>query len=187
MTGAKQTLAVTLVLATCAVAGFLAYQYWLSSQGSIGTTAVAAATKPTEPSFRPTFTLSDIDGIERSIEEWDGQILIINFWATWCAPCRREIPMLIELQQVYGDRQVQVIGIAVDFLDQVRQYAAKTPFNYPILVGEQEAIEIAGQFGAAFVGLPFTVFTDPAGRIVERHTGELLRQDALETLKTLIE
>ena len=194
MTEGRQVLVVTLALAACAVGGFLAYRTWEKSrldqveQLPFIEEAPTAAAQPesTEPAYRPLFTLSDIDGAERSITEWDGQILIINFWATWCAPCRREIPMLIQLQKDYDDRNVQVIGIAVDILEDVRDYASETPFNYPILVGEQEAIEIAGQFGVAFVGMPFTVVTDATGRIVERHTGELLEDQALEILATLV-
>jgi len=195
MTGTKQVAALTLALTACAVGGFLAYQFWEASQEDsveplpfIEEAPIADAPRePTEPSYRPIFSLSDLDGVERSIEEWDGRILVINFWATWCAPCRREIPMLIDLQKDYSDRNVQVIGIAVDFLEDVRAYAAETPFNYPILVGEQDAIEIAGQFGVAFVGMPFTVVTDATGLIVERHTGELLREEALEILDGLVE
>ncbi len=180
----KQTILITILLAASAAAGYLAYAHWLadSPADSAGALTTGDDSIPSQ-SFRPAFALPDVEGVQRSVDEWDGQALVINFWATWCAPCRREIPMLIDLQKEYDGRNVQVIGIAVDFMEDVQRYAAETPFNYPVLVGEQEAIDVAQQFGVDFVGLPFTVFTAPDGRVVDVHTGELLHEDAVASLQ----
>jgi thiol-disulfide isomerase/thioredoxin len=127
---------------------------------------------------RPVFALEDREGRRRSITEWDGKSLVINFWATWCAPCRREIPMLRELHRARAGENIEVIGIAVDFRDQVRAYADRMQIDYPILIGEQEGLDAAEAFGIGMIGLPFTVFTDDEGRVVTAHLGELHRPEA---------
>jgi len=125
------------------------------------------------PEVRPLFELADQDGVRRSIAEWDGRALMINFWATWCPPCRREIPLLNELQARYAPRGFQVVGIAVDFREDVLAYMRETPIDYPVLIGEQDALDAARAFGMETMGFPFTVFTDSRGRIVTVHLGEL--------------
>ncbi len=125
------------------------------------------------PEVRPDVTLADRDGKPRSLSEWDGKPLVINFWATWCAPCRREIPMLNTLaaeQAAYG---VEVIGIAIDFREDVLKYLEKMPIDYTVLIGEQDGMAAARAFGMESIGLPFTAFTDRQGRIVTIHVGEL--------------
>ena len=121
----------------------------------------------------PEFSLADREGTMRSIRDWHGQSLVINYWATWCAPCRREIPLLMQLQRDHAHEGFQVIGVAVDFRDAVLEYAAEMKIDYPLLIGEQEALDSIGAFGIEAVGFPFTVFTDKAGRIVAAHMGEL--------------
>lgn len=129
--------------------------------------------RPEVPETRPDFSLADSAGVTRSIAEWDGQALMINFWATWCPPCRREIPLLNSLRAQYAPRGFEVIGIAVDFRDDVVNYMATTPIDYPVLIGEQDGLDVAKSFGMETMGFPFTVFTDRAGRIVTVHVGEL--------------
>ena len=126
----------------------------------------------------PSFQLADRDGQLRSLQDWPGQALIVNFWATWCAPCRREIPLLKQLQQDHADEGFQVIGIAVDFRDKVLAYAEEMQIDYPLLIGEQEALDAAAAFGVTTIGLPFTVFSDRQGRVVTAHLGELTAAQA---------
>jgi thiol-disulfide isomerase/thioredoxin len=133
----------------------------------------AEAPRSAVPDVRPVFELDDQDGVRRSITEWDGRALMINFWATWCPPCRREIPLLNELQARYAPRGFQVVGIAVDFREDVLAYMRDTPIDYPVLIGEQEGLDAAQAFGMETMGFPFTVFTDSRGRIVTVHLGEL--------------
>ena len=126
----------------------------------------------------PTFTLTDRSGKPRTLQDWQGRSLIVNFWATWCAPCRREIPLLMRLQQDHGGEGFQVIGIAVDFREDVLKYADKMKIDYPLLIGEQDALDAATAFGIDAIGLPFTVFSDRQGRVVTAHVGELTAAEA---------
>jgi thiol-disulfide isomerase/thioredoxin len=126
----------------------------------------------------PQFQLADRAGEMRSLADWPDQALIINFWATWCAPCRREIPLLQQLQRDHADEGFQVIGVAVDFRDKVLAYADEMQIDYPLLIGEQEALDAAASFGVTAVGLPFTVFSDRKGRVVTAHLGELTAAEA---------
>ena len=119
------------------------------------------------------FSMADMDGTVRSSTEWDGKARLINFWATWCAPCRREIPLLKKIQEEHGANNLQVIGIAVDFPDEVNTYAEEAQFNYPILVGPEEAVAIAEKSGIEFIGLPFTMIVAPSGELIKAHVGEI--------------
>lgn len=169
---------VTVVLAAAALGGFVLYRFATlpeAGPGGTGTSAPAAGT------VRPEFSLPDLSGQMRSISEWDGDALVVNFWATWCAPCRREIPLLMALQEAHAGEPLQVVGIAIDQADAVRRFANEMGMNYPVLVGEQEAMDAASAFGVDFIGLPFTAFTDRQGRVRKIHLGELEREglDAL--------
>ncbi|SRR5579871_80436 len=125
------------------------------------------------PGQRPAFSLADLDGRVHPISEWDGKALIVNFWATWCAPCRREIPLLNRIQHEYAAKGFEVVGIAVDVASDVKAYVHDVPLDYPLLVGEQDATDAARDFGVNALAFPFTVFTDTKGRIVTLHLGEL--------------
>ena len=129
----------------------------------------------------PSFALPDVDGVSHDFSEWDGKNRILNFWATWCAPCRREIPLLKAFQDEQRDNGFQVIGIAVDFPEPVARYAEAAEFNYPILIGEQDAMAVAESSGVEFVGLPFTMFVAADGELLSAYIGEL-HQSHLDTI-----
>ena len=129
----------------------------------------------------PEFVLNDLDGNPRPITEFAGRPLLINFWATWCAPCLREMPMFETLWQERGqernaDGSLQIVGIAIDRLEDVGPYLEQTGVTYPILVGRSDAMEAADRFGSAYAGLPFTVFVAPDRQILHMHSGELHRE-----------
>lgn len=125
----------------------------------------------------PSFMLSDIEGAAHELSEWDGKHRLLNFWATWCAPCRREIPLLKQFQDEQGSSGFQVIGIAVDFADAVSAYAADTNFNYPVLVGQEDAMAVAETSGIEFIGLPFTMIVAADGQLLSSHIGEIFADD----------
>jgi thiol-disulfide isomerase/thioredoxin len=125
----------------------------------------------------PEFVLADMTGQMRSIEEFTGQPLLINFWATWCAPCLREMPMLETVwQERNKGNSLQIVGIAIDRAEEVDLYLNKTDVTYPILIGQSDAMEAAGSFGPDFAGLPFTVFISADRQILLSHSGELQRE-----------
>jgi thiol-disulfide isomerase/thioredoxin len=140
--------------------------------------AIEAASRPVIPARLPEFSLNDLTGKPTSIAAWSGKSLVINFWATWCAPCRREIPLLKTLAADWADRDLEVVGIAVDHADKVRQFAGQFKIDYPVLIGEQEALDVAAKFGVESPALPFTVFTDRRGEVVALFVGELHRPQA---------
>jgi len=129
--------------------------------------------KITERNFLGEFELIDLNNVMTNSSKWNGQYKLINFWATWCAPCRREIPLLNNTQKKYQDMSLQIIGIAVDVLDDVIAYSEETSFEYPVLVGEEEAIAIAENANIEFIGLPFTMLVDDQNEIIKTHLGEI--------------
>jgi thiol-disulfide isomerase/thioredoxin len=155
--------------AAAGAAGYLAYQRSTQQEAPPAVEAPPLQLVETVPEFQ----LADRDGTMRSLAEWNGKSLIVNFWATWCAPCRREIPLLRTLQTQYGTDGFQVIGIAADYRDKVIAYADEVKIDYPLLIGEQEALDAAAAFGVQVIGFPFTIFSDRQGRIVACHVGEL--------------
>ena len=135
--------------------------------------AIVTQEKVSERNFLGEFELIDLNNVMTHSSKWTGQYKLINFWATWCAPCRREIPLLNNTQKEYQDMSVQIIGIAVDVLDDVIAYSEETPFEYPVLVGEEEAIAIAENANIEFIGLPFTMLVDDQNEIIKTHLGEI--------------
>jgi thiol-disulfide isomerase/thioredoxin len=157
-----------LVIIIAAAAGYIVQQQYIVSQEISEASQVAV-------SDRIDFELTHLDGSKRRLSDWDGEARLINFWATWCAPCRREIPLLKKLQAAKPEKQIQVIGVAVDFMDEVRSYAEEADFNYPILVGEADAMAAAELSGMDFIGLPFTMIIAGDGTLMGTHVGELMQ------------
>ena len=133
----------------------------------------------------PDFAYSDLQGNTRSSTEWSDKIVVLNFWATWCPPCRKETPAFIETQEKYADN-VQFVGIAIDDKELVQDFADEFGINYPTLLGGMEAVKISQQLGNRFSGLPFTAIFDKNGNLVYQHTGEV-EKDALQSeIKALL-
>jgi thiol-disulfide isomerase/thioredoxin len=133
--------------------------------------------RPPIPETVPAISLPDRDGTPRSLASWKGQPVLINFWATWCGPCRDEIPLLKTLRTARKQDRLEVVGIAIDQREPVLKYARDIGIDYPILIGEKEGYAAAEAFGVALV-LPFSVFADSQGRIVTVKIGELHANEA---------
>ncbi|MBT8092237.1 MAG: TlpA family protein disulfide reductase [Gammaproteobacteria bacterium] len=176
---------VTLIFATALVAlmaGALFYAARLPIEPPPSGSAVAPPrSSELEVVAYPTFTLPDIAGNPRNFSEWQGKHRLINFWATWCAPCRREIPLLKSFQDQHSANGLQVLGIAVDFPEEVAAYAESAEFNYPVLVGQDDAMAIAESSGIEFIGMPFTMFVAADGEYLSAYIGEL-HQEHLDSL-----
>jgi thiol-disulfide isomerase/thioredoxin len=182
--------AVILIAALAGLAGAAGYYFVMKplADAPAVVEAPVPASTTTEPSAAPKlqlaavipeFKLADRDGTLRSLkDDWQGKALIVNFWATWCAPCRREIPLLNKLAADRAADNFQVVGVAIDFRDKVLEYAREMQIDYPMLIGEQDALDAAAAFGVDAVGLPFTIFTDTSGRVVALHMGELTADEA---------
>ena len=125
------------------------------------------------PETLPEFILNDVGGDPRNIREWADQPLLINFWATWCAPCRREIPLLQQLHTEKSVTGIQVIGVAIDNPSDVQAFLGEFGVSYPNLVGEADAIAASALFGIDNLGLPFSVLVAADGNILTVHIGEL--------------
>lgn len=138
----------------------------------------AEAAAPSAPETAGvSFALNDVDGVSHDFSEYAGSHSLLNFWATWCAPCRREIPLLKAFHADKDAHGIQVIGIAVDFAEEVAIYAEAAEFNYPILVGEQDAMAVAESSGVDFVGLPFTMIVSRSGELLNAHMGEIHQEE----------
>lgn len=123
--------------------------------------------------IRPAFSLPDLQGKVRSIDEWDGQLVVLNFWATWCGPCKEEMPHFVELQTRLSDQGVQFIGVALDNQQAVEKFIQTTPINYPLLIGGFDAIDIARDYGNTIGALPFTIIIDKKMIIQHTHLGAI--------------
>lgn len=158
------------------MAGALFYAARIPVQNTPAPAATIDSPTAMATESHPSFSMPDVDGTIRDFSEWDGKSRILNFWATWCAPCRREIPLLKAFQDEQSGNGFQVIGIAVDFAEEVARYAEAAEFNYPILVGEQDAMALAESSGIQFGVLPFTMFIASDGEYIGAFIGELHRQ-----------
>jgi thiol-disulfide isomerase/thioredoxin len=107
------------------------------------------------------------------MSQWRGKVLVVNFWATWCAPCREEIPALMRVQHKYASNGVQFVGIAVDNVSKVRDYAKEMRIDYVLLIGGMETLGVTKDLGNRAEVLPFTVVLDRAGKVVYAHAGAL--------------
>jgi thiol-disulfide isomerase/thioredoxin len=167
----KRNLIVAVIMAGLIIAGIATY--YMQSREAVLDPAANSQARPATPMIID-FALSDLDGNLRQLSEWNGKARLVNFWATWCAPCRREIPLLKTTQAAHGSDYVQIIGIAVDFPAEVAAYAEEAEFNYPILVGQEDAMAAAEASGIEFIGLPFTMVIAPDGELIKTHIGEIV-------------
>lgn len=195
MNSTARVVGIALAVAAAGALGYGVYR-WTHDRSASASVPASVDSKPVigtsmtretkVPEVRPEFSLKDREDRLRSIKEWDGKSLVINFWATWCAPCRREIPMLRQLHAARAAQNIEVIGIAVDFRENVLAYIKEVEIDYPLLIGEQDGLDAAVAFGMGSMGFPFTVFTDNGGHIVAAHLGELHPDQADLILDTVV-
>ena len=126
-------------------------------------------------------TLPDLAGKETSLAQWRGKVLVVNFWATWCAPCREEMPEFVRLQTEFGAKGLQFVGIAVDDADKVRQFATEIGLNYPALVGGYGAMELSKTISNRLMALPFTIIVNRDGSVAHTQLGPL-KSDQLRAM-----
>jgi len=132
----------------------------------------------------PGFVLSDLTGAEQNLQDYKGKVLIVDFWATWCAPCRKEIPDFIALKEEYGEKGLEIIGISLDdSLSELNEFVKANKINYPVLYRDQER-KIVDAFGG-IKGIPTTFIIDREGKVVRKFVGlreKEVFKDAIEPL-----
>ena len=128
----------------------------------------------------------DLDGQARRLLEWRGRALVCNFWATWCAPCREEVPLFVAAKQQYAAKPLEIVGIGIDQAAKLRDFAANYRVNYPILVAGSEAIEIMRELGNKAGALPYTVLLDRSGGVVGQRLGAFRKEELAEVLAALV-
>lgn len=163
MTPARRAVIFAAIGGAAAAAGY-GFHRWR------GTTAASSTTDSSIAEILAS-RLTALDGKEQSPGDFLGRVLVINYWATWCGPCREEIPIFVKLQREYGDQGLQFIGIAIDQADQVRRFAAEFQINYPLLLGGMGSIDLSRRAGNKAGVLPYTLVVDRSGRLVSGLAG----------------
>lgn len=177
------------VIAVAAVA--LAAGVYLSREAATPAPVAGRGAAPatsTGPAVSPVLSLAlpDPEGKEQRFDQWKGKVLVVNFWATWCAPCREEMPEFMRAQKEFGAKGLQIVGIAVDQADKVQQYVKETGLNYPTVIGGFGAMELSKTLGNELMALPFTVVIDRSGSVAHTQLG-ILKPDKLDgLLKSLL-
>ena len=186
-------LLIAAVLLASAAAGFLLHRFLAPGRPTLYAVPAASARPPDSespapsrplPAQLPDIALPGPDGVTHRVADWKGRPLLVNFWATWCDPCRREIPLLNTLRHEHAADGLQIVGIAVDSREAVQQYTADHGIDYPLLIAEQGGLAAVSAFGMDTV-LPFSVFADRQGRILTLKVGELHRDEAELVLERL--
>ncbi len=126
-------------------------------------------------------TLPDAQGTNQSMQQWQGKLLVVNFWASWCPPCREEMPGFSRLQRRFSAKNVQFVGIGIDSAYKIRQFSHDFPVSYPLLVGGTALMGLIAQLGDHEGGLPFTVILGRNGKLLQTQLG-LWQESDLEKL-----
>jgi len=134
-----------------------------------------SSTTPADPVSQAFFQLklSDLNEKPQALSNWQNQFLVVNFWATWCAPCVQEMPELNQLQQEFKTKQVQFLGLAIDSPGNVKEFQQKVSVSYPLLLAGLDGSELSRKMGNQAGGLPFTALINKQGKIVKTYLGRL--------------
>jgi peroxiredoxin len=147
-----------------------------ASEGLASESADDAATPPAVFP-RVDFTLPDLDGQPRRLSEWDGDLVLLNFWATWCPPCKKEMPLFQERYEAHGADGFTIVAVAVDELDETRDFVLSFGIEFPVLIGQENAIAAGREYGNRIGALPYTVVIDRQGMVRETHRGEVTENE----------
>ena len=147
-------------------------------------TETATATTPAMPIFE--LALTDLNGQAQSFGQWRGKVLIVNYWATWCHPCREEMPGFSRLQDKYRDKGVQFVGISIDTAEKIIEFQKMTPVTYPLLIGDISVMENSAKLGNSRQALPFTAVFDREGRLSATKLGRMSEPELEQQLTELI-
>ena len=171
-------LAVTAGVATLATIGWLGYRLIEQNRlpvngipsGLISSQQPSPAQEQAQADAVMGLTLPDLDGRPQAIAQWRDKILVVNYWASWCAPCVEEIPAFSRLQRQYAAQGVQFVGIGIDNVENMQAFVKATPISYPLLVADPAASQMPG---LQIKGLPYTLVIGPDGRVQGSRLGRL--------------
>jgi thiol-disulfide isomerase/thioredoxin len=182
-----RNLVISLVAITAMLAGFyLSARHFSEPVGTPVTTPVVNSNTDLLGSFRPNFQLNRNSGGSLSPADLTGKTILINFWATWCGPCRKEMPMLVDLQRTHESEGLQVIGIALDDAQSVRNFVKSFGISYPILTGSEDVFETSAAYGNAEGVLPYSVLIDKAGIVRWQYSGIIKDEQITRLLSELL-
>ena len=158
----------------------IARRNWLigaaaAAAGASGFTARLLTRSPTADGVDAlnALALPDLNGATQRLAQWQGKVRVVNFWATWCQPCREEIPGLLRIEKKHAGKNLQLVGIAVDEVAKIRQFAIEYKMDYPQLVGGSEIIDLSRKLGNRAGGLPFTAVLNSGGELVRFRLGRM--------------
>ncbi len=136
--------------------------------------------------FLDSTILQDLHNKPQALKQWQGKILIVNFWATWCPPCLKEIPAFIKLQTQYQPQNLQFVGIAIENLNSVKKFALTKQINYPMLIADKTGMTLSKSLGNLAGVVPFSVVISPTGEIIHRQQGEFTEEKIREIIQPWI-
>jgi len=175
VTNTKRRVLLFVAVAVLAGAAGILFNVWrMDGESDAGVADAVMATR-----------LADLDGQSQPLSRWRGKVLVVNLWATWCAPCREEIPAFVRLQDKYRAQGLQFVGIAIDRREPVQAFAREFGMNYPVLLGGIETVEMSRRAGNRVGALPFTLIIDRNGKIAGAELGgidEAKLQGIIESL-----
>lgn len=128
----------------------------------------------------PDFSLDQLSGGKMNLADYKGKLVILNFWASWCGPCRAEIPEFVKIQNKYQDKNLTLLGVAIEDKEDVERFLQEVPINYPTSYGVEEAYEVSGKYGNPDGALPYTLVISPEQIVLESYNG-LVTEEMLET------
>lgn len=177
-----------LLLAVAVFSGWIAYtltQTATSPSDGNATPASISAAQADVLRILMNAPLVDMTGKQLTLKSWEGKILVVNYWATWCPPCRAEMPGFSRLAEKYAGSNVQFVGIGVDQADNIRQFSTENPVHYPLIVGSQEHFSLAASLGNPSQGMPFTLVIDATGHLHSVKLGRMTESDLEQRLLRL--
>ena len=143
-----------------------------------------SGTQSEPKSKAPNFVLKTSDGKTLELKKLAGKVVVVNFWATWCGPCRAEIPGMIEVYERYRSKGLEIVGVSLDLggWDRVKPYVDKAKISYPVVIGDGDLADAYGGIEA----IPTTFFIDKQGNIIEKHLGYMSKADFEERVKKIL-
>jgi thiol-disulfide isomerase/thioredoxin len=163
--------------------GFGIFYFFLNPQTKIGAQSAASDTS-TQALFSAKF--ADQNGKTQALKQYEGKIIVLNFWASWCEPCREEMPELSTLHTAYKDSNVVVLGMAIEDVAAINDFLKETKVSYPLFAADVQGMDIAASLGNDKGVLPFTVIIKADGTVAKTYFGRITKPLLEQTLKTIL-